>query len=59
MRSYQGYTMTKILLALALTLVSLQAENIVHYDKREVKKPEMSKPNHPSTSLYSEKIISI
>jgi len=55
MRSYQGYTITKILLALALTLVSLQAENIVHYDKKDVKKPEMSKPNHPSTSLYTKK----
>ena len=53
MRSYQGYTMTKILLALALTLVSLQAENIVHYDTRDGSTPTISKPNHPATNLYT------
>ena len=53
MRSYQGYTMTKILLALTITLVSLQAEDIVHYDTKDVKKPAISKPNYPSTDLYT------
>jgi len=47
--------MTKIILALALTLVALQAENIVHYDKKDIKKPAISKPNHPGGNLYVNK----
>jgi hypothetical protein len=45
--------MTKIILAMALTLVALQAEDTVHYDIKPVKKPEISKPNYPTGSLYT------
>jgi hypothetical protein len=44
--------MIKIILAFTLTIVALQAQETVHYDKKEVKKPAMTKPNHPGTSLY-------
>ena len=55
MRSYQGKNMTKIILAIALTLGALQADDIVKYDTRETKKPQISKPNHPNTDLYTKK----
>ena len=55
MCSYQGNTMTKIILAMALTLVSLHAGDVVHYDTKDSKKPAISKPNHPSTGLYIKK----
>jgi len=55
MRSYQGKTMTKIILAAALTLGALQADDMVHYDTKDSKKPAISKPNHPSTGLYIKK----
>ena len=45
--------MTKIILAIALTLGALQAENVVHYDKKETKKPPISKPNHPNSNIHS------
>ena len=41
-----------ILTAVLLSSVSLVAE-VVHYDIRDTKKPEMTKPNHPTTDLYS------
>jgi len=44
--------MIKIVLAIALTLAALQAEDVVHYDIKEIKKPQISKPNHPNTNLY-------
>jgi hypothetical protein len=47
--------MIKILLATALTMVALQAEDIVHYDTKDTKKPVMTKPNHPTTDLYTKK----
>ena len=47
--------MTKILFAIALTLGVLQAQDVVHYDKKEAKKSEMSKPNHPNSDLYTKK----
>ncbi len=53
MRSYQGYKMKKIILTAALLISALQAESVVHYDKRDTKKPAMTKPNHPSTDLYT------
>ncbi len=53
MHSYQGKNMTKIILAIALTIGALQAENIVKYDIRETKKPQISKPNYPNNDLYS------
>ena len=54
MRSYQGNIMKKVILTAVLLLgTSLVAE--VHYDIRETEKPQTSKPNHPSTSLYGKK----
>ncbi|MEA3374188.1 MAG: hypothetical protein U9Q62_10945 [Campylobacterota bacterium] len=47
--------MKKILLATALFATLVQAEDIVHYDKKEAKKSTVSKPNHPSTDLYGQK----
>jgi len=47
--------MTKIILAVALTLGALQAENTVHYDKKEQKKSGISKPNHPNNDIYTKK----
>jgi len=44
--------MIKITLALTLAFVAVQAESIVHYDTKTVKKPAMTKPNHPSSDLY-------
>ncbi|MCW8837407.1 MAG: hypothetical protein OQK11_01770 [Thiovulaceae bacterium] len=43
--------MTKIILAIALTLGALQADNIVHYDTSETQNP-ISKPNHPNSDIY-------
>ncbi len=51
MHSYQGKNMTRIILAIALTLGALQATDIVKYDTRDTKTP-ISKPNHPSSELY-------
>jgi CRISPR/Cas system CMR-associated protein Cmr5 small subunit len=45
--------MTKILLALTFAFIGAQAENIVHYDTKTVKKPAISKPNHPTADLYT------
>ncbi len=45
--------MKTVIFATLLTLTALQAENIVHYDKKEVKPSSMSKPNYPSNELYS------
>ena len=53
MRSYQGNNMKKVILTAVLLMSALQAESVVHYDKRDTKKPEMTKPNHPSTDLYT------
>jgi len=47
--------MIKIILAFTLTMVALQAQETVHYDKKELKKPAISKPNHPGTNLYINK----
>ena len=54
MRSHQGNKMKKIILTAVLLMGALQAD-VVHYDKRDTKKPEMTKPNHPSTGLYIKK----
>lgn len=53
MRSYQGNNMKKIILTAVLLAGALQAESVVHYDKRDAIKPAMTKPNHPSTDLYT------
>jgi len=47
--------MIKIILAFTLTMVALQAQETVHYDKKVVKKPAMTKPNHPGENLYINK----
>ena len=45
--------MKKVILTAILLAGALQAEDTVHYDIREVKKPSITKPNHPSTDLYT------
>jgi len=45
--------MKTVILATLLTLTALQAENVVHYDKKEIKASSMSKPYYPSNDLYS------
>ena len=45
--------MTKFILATLLLAGALQAEDTVHYDKRDVKASGASKPNHPNTDLYT------
>ncbi|WP_321779526.1 hypothetical protein [Sulfurimonas sp.] len=47
--------MTKIIIAIALTLGALQAQDVVKYDTRDTKKPQITKPNHPTSSLYIKK----
>jgi len=44
--------MKKIILTAVLLMSALQAD-VVHYDKKDTKKPAMTKPNHPSTDLYT------
>ncbi len=43
--------MTKLIIAMVLTLTAIQAD-VVHYDKKKGSKKEMTKPNHPSVDLY-------
>ena len=45
--------MTKIILAITLALGALQADDIVHYDTKTVKKPAISKPYYPNGNLYT------
>ncbi len=57
--------MKKIILATVLVFGALQAEEIVHYDKKSTteeivhydkkstEKSDMSKANHPSNDLYT------
>ncbi len=47
--------MKTIILATILTISALQAEDVVHYDKKEAKASSMSKPNHPNSDLYTKK----
>ena len=47
--------MKKIILATVLVFGALQAEDIVHYDKKGTNKSDMSKPNHPSSGLYTKR----
>jgi len=44
--------MKKIILTAVLLMSALQAD-VVHYDKKDTKKPAITKPNHPSTDLYT------
>jgi len=45
--------MKKIILTLALVVCAIQAQDVVHYDTKTVKKPAMTKPNCPTSDLYS------
>ncbi|WP_188108573.1 hypothetical protein [Sulfurimonas lithotrophica] len=45
--------MKKIVLATALLLGSLQADNIVHYDTKEAKTSSISKPNYPNNDIHT------
>jgi len=46
--------MKKIILTTIILLgAAAQAEDIVHYDTKDTKKPAISKPNYPTTDLYS------
>jgi len=47
--------MKKIILTAVLLVGALQAENIVHYDTKDVKKVQMDKPNHPNSAIYTKK----
>ncbi len=42
-----------LLFTILITLTALYAENTVHYDKKEIKPSSISKPNCPSTNLYT------
>ena len=53
MRSYQGNNMKKVILTAVLLFTTAVVADVVHYDIREVKKPNINKPNHPSTDLYT------
>jgi len=45
--------MKKLILAMVLIISALQAVDTVHYDKKEIQGSSISKPNHPSTDLYT------
>ena len=45
--------MKKFILAMVLIIGAAQAENIVHYDTKDAKGSNISKPNHPNTDLYT------
>ena len=47
--------MKKIILTAVLLLSALQAGDVVHYDIKETKNPQIDKPNYPNDKLYSEK----
>ena len=43
--------MTKFILLFTLSMVALQAEDTVHYDIKDPKKPAISRPNHPGEDI--------
>jgi len=53
MRSYQGYNMKKVIITAVLLFSESLVADVVHYDTRDTEKSGISKPNHPSTSLYT------
>jgi hypothetical protein len=53
MRSHQGNNMKKVILSTILLAAVAQASDVVHYDTKDTKKPSITKPNHPTTSLYT------
>ena len=44
--------MKKTLLVLTV-LASLAQADVVHYDDKDKEQPQTSKPNHPSSDLYT------
>ena len=53
MRSYQGNNMKKVIIIASLLFSASLIADVVHYDIRETKKPSITKPNHPTTDLYT------
>jgi len=53
MRSYQGNNMKKVIIIASLLMSASLMADVVHYDTKETKKPSITKPNHPTTSLYT------
>jgi hypothetical protein len=47
--------MKKSILALVIIICSLWASDVVHYDIRDTNESSISKPNHPSNDLYTNK----
>lgn len=47
--------MKKVILLIALTIVALQADDIVHYDTKGDKGTQISKPNYPTQDIYPTK----
>jgi len=45
--------MKKIILTVAVLFTTSLVAEVVHYDTKETKKPQITKPNHPSTDLYT------
>ena len=45
--------MKKVLLTVAVLVTLVQAGEVVHYDKDTKKDNKISKPNHPTTDLYT------
>ena len=45
--------MKKIILTAVLFMSVTAMADVVHYDIRETQKPNITKPNHPSTDLYT------
>ena len=45
--------MKKVLLTVAVLATLAQADDVVHYDKDGKKESIISKPNHPTTDLYT------
>ena len=45
--------MKKVIITAVLFMSVALSAAVVHYDKRDVKKPNITKPNHPSTDLYT------
>jgi len=45
--------MKKLILVTAILFGTLYAEDVVKYDTKDVKKPAIAKPNHPTNDLYT------
>jgi len=45
--------MKKIILTIVVLFTTSLIAEVVHYDTKDTKKPQITKPNYPSTSLYT------